>query len=89
MFKYHGGPISFKSGRQPLEAQSTTEAEYIALSLAAREAAALRNLLFEMYLDDGNPTTIYEDNQPAIDLLSKSTGDSRTKHIDLRWHYIR
>jgi hypothetical protein len=33
---------------------------------------------------------IYEDNQPAIDLLGKPPGtDSRTKHMDVRFHYIR
>jgi hypothetical protein len=82
------GPISFKSGRQPLVAQSTTEAEYIAMTLAAREAAALKNLLQELGINQG-PVAIYEDSQPAIDLLKRSAADGKSKHIDLRWHYIR
>lgn len=82
------GPISFKSGRQPLVAQSTTEAEYIAMTLAAREAAALKNLLQELGVQQG-PVAIHEDSQPAIDLLRRSAADGRSKHIDLRWHYIR
>jgi hypothetical protein len=80
--------FSNKSGRQPLVAQSTTEAEYIAMTLAAREAAALKNLLQELGVNQG-PIAIYEDSQPAIDLLKRSAADGKSKHIDLRWHYIR
>jgi len=36
------------------------------------------------------PTVIFEDNQPAINITNKTTvNDSRTKHIDLMWHYVR
>ncbi|PPJ52893.1 hypothetical protein CBER1_11827 [Cercospora berteroae] len=82
------GPVSFKSGRQPLVAQSTTEAEYIAMTLAAREAAALKNLLYELGVQQGS-VAIYEDSQPAIGLLKRSAADGKSKHIDLRLHYIR
>lgn len=58
------------------------------MTIAAREAAYLRNLLLEL----GRPqetVTLNEDNQPAIDLLKRSAADGKSKHIDLRWHYIR
>jgi len=83
------GPVSFKSGLQSIVAQSTTEAEYIAMTLAAKEAAALTRLLNELGIGDTTPVTIYEDSQPAIDLLKRTAADGRTKHIDIRWHYIR
>jgi hypothetical protein len=58
------------------------------MTLAAREAAALKNLLQELGINQG-PVAIYEDSQPAIDLLKRSAADGKSKHIDLRWHYIR
>ena len=35
------------------------------------------------------PTTIFEDNQGAIDLVNNPVHHRRTKHIDVRYHYIR
>ena len=90
LFSFGGGLVFWKSGRQSLVAHSTTESEYIALSVAAREAAALRRLVLEVLQQQHGPIEIYEDNQPAIDLLQKPPGaDSRTKHMDVRFHYIR
>jgi hypothetical protein len=69
---------------------STTEAEYVAMTLAAKEAACLKRLIEEVLLHKHGPVILYEDNQPSIDLLKKPPGtDSRTKHIDLRYHFIR
>jgi hypothetical protein len=90
VFTFGGGPIFWKSGRQSLIAHSTTESEYIALSVAAREAATLRRLISEVLQKQHGTVTLHEDNQPAIDLLRKPPGaDSRTKHMDVRFHYIR
>jgi ribonuclease HI len=57
--------------------------------LAAKEAAALIRLLEELRADNIAPVTIYKDSQLAIDLLKRTAANSRTKHIDIRWHYIR
>ena len=86
-----GGPICWKSGRQPIVALSTTEAEYIAMTFAAKEAAAVKRLLSELrYLGtDHYKITLHEDNLPAIDLLSRTCSDGRTRNIDVRFHYIR
>jgi hypothetical protein len=90
LFTFGGGPIFWKSGRQSLIAHSTTESEYIAMSVAAREAATLRRLISEVLQKQYGAITLHEDNQPAIDLLGKPPGaDSRTKHMDVRFHYIR
>jgi hypothetical protein len=45
LFKFGGRPVFWKSGRQSIIAISTTEAEYVAMSLAARKAATLRRLV--------------------------------------------
>ena len=84
---YYGGPIHFKSGRQSIVAQSTTEAEYVAMTLAAKEAAYLRNKLTELQREPSVITLFFEDDQPAIDLLKRTAADGKSKHMDLRWHY--
>ena len=84
---YYGGPIHFKSGRQSIVAQSTTEAEYVAMTLAAKEAAYLRNKLTELQRELSVITLLFEDDQPAIDLLKRTAADGKSKHMDLRWHY--
>ena len=50
IFKLGTGSVSWRSGKQPIVACSTTEAEYIALSEAVREASWLRSLLKELDL---------------------------------------
>ena len=80
--------MSWTSKRQPVVALSTSEAEYIALSSATQEAVWLRRLLSEL----GAPVssvTMMEDNQGAIALAKNPIAHARTKHIDIRYHYIR
>ncbi|KAI6787438.1 hypothetical protein KC343_g10664 [Hortaea werneckii] len=90
MFKFGRGPIFWKSGRQSLVTLSTTEAEYVAMTQAAKEAVFLKRLTGEILHQKQEPVVIHEDNQPAIDLLKRpSAADSRTKHIDVRYHFIR
>jgi len=90
VFKFGGGPVFWKSGRQSVVATSTTEAEYVAMSLAAREAAALRRLVTEVLQEQHPAIILYEDNKPAIHLLNKPPGaDTKTKHMDVKYHFIR
>jgi transposase InsO family protein len=90
VFKFGGGPVFWKSGRQSVIATSTTEAEYVAMSLAAREAAALRRLVSEVLQEKHPAIILHEDSQPAIYLLNKPPGaDTRTKHMDVKYHFIR
>ena len=91
VFKLCGGPISWKSGRQPIVTLSSTEAEFVSLTVAAKEAAAIGRLLKELspYQGPIEPIQLFEDNQPAIDLTKRPLSDGRTKHIDIRWCYIQ
>ncbi|CAG7822114.1 unnamed protein product, partial [Allacma fusca] len=68
---------------------SSTEAEYIALASAAREAIWLRRFLNELGYHQDQPTTIFVDNQSTIKLAKNPELHSRTKHIDVRYHYTR
>ena len=88
IFQLGGSPISWASKKQTVVALSTTEAEYIALSLATQEAVWLRNLLSDIYLEP-TTTSIFEDNQGTIALSMNPCSHSRTKHIDIKYHFIR
>ena len=68
---------------------STTEAEYVAATHAAKEAAWLRRLIGEIFSPPEEPTTLHGDNKSAIALAHGSQYHARTKHINIRYHYIR
>jgi hypothetical protein len=83
------GPISWQSKKQPTVALSSTEAEYMALSQATKEAMWLRSLLGELGYAQGHPTRLLGDNQGSLALSSNPVQHSRSKHIDIRHHFIR
>ena len=85
-----GSAISWKSTKQPIIAQSSMEAEYIALAETAKEVEWLRKHQAEAFpsLAD-NPTIIYEDNQSAIKLSNNPIHSNRSKHINVRYHKIQ
>ena len=68
---------------------SSTEAEYMALCEAAKLVAWGRQFLQELGFDQILPTIIYEDNQSTIHMVNHGNDKGRTKHIDIRYHYIR
>jgi hypothetical protein len=45
--------------------------------------------LFELGFEQQNATTLFEDNQSTIKLIGKPGNDNKTKHIDLRFNFIR
>ena len=85
----NGCPVSWFSKKQASVALSTTEAEYIAASACLQEVIWLRTLLEDLGFPQTEATRIYEDNQGCIKLAQNSRCDARTKHIDIRHHFIR
>ena len=83
------GTASWSSKKQGIVALSTTEAEYIAATHAAKEIIWLRSFLTEIARPLAHPTTLFCDNQGAIMLTKDSQYHARTKHIDMRFHFIR
>ena len=88
-FFIDGGAVSWSSRKQELVALSTAEAEYIAATHAAKEGIWLRRFIGELYGPIDNPTTLYCDNQAALTLATTDNFHARTKHIDIRYHFIR
>ena len=89
VFLLNGGPVTWSSRRQPIVALSTMESEYIAASDSCREATWLRLLLSELGLHQREPTKLWCDNESAISLARNPESHKRSKHIDVRYHYIR
>ena len=81
--------VSWASKKQSIVALSSTEAEYVALCAAAQETVWLRNLLCDVGLSQTKATCIKEDNQDAICLAKNPKDHTRTKHIDIKYHYTR
>ena len=88
MFVLGGTAISWKSSKQTCVALSTAEAEYVALSAAAQEAMWLQQLASDLLNKNIRETTILEDNQSAICLAKNQQVHGRTKHIDIKYHFI-
>ncbi|KAH9090679.1 hypothetical protein Ae201684P_014473 [Aphanomyces euteiches] len=85
----NGCLISWKSKLQNIVALSTSEAEYISMSYGLQEALWLKSLLEELELSVKLPIIVYEDNQSTIKMAENSALQQRTKHIDVRHHFIR
>jgi len=83
------GAITWRSKKQQVVALSSTEAEYVALSEAAREACWLRSLFKELGYEQNYPTQIHGDNEGALAMAKNPQFHQRAKHIDIKWHSIR
>ena len=88
-FLIDGGAVSWASKRQEIVSLSTTESEYIAATHGGKEAVWLHSLLSQIFGPFKNPTTLFSDNQSAIALTRDHQYHARTKHIDVRYHWIR
>ena len=85
-----GAAISWQSKLQPLVATSTAEAEYIAAFTAGKEGVWLRRVLCEFLPDHSKqPLTLRCDNQAALAMAGNTTDSNRTKHMDVRFHWLR
>lgn len=90
IFLMSEGSISWLSQRQPTVALSTAEAEYIALCSVTQETVWLQKLMEDLIIkSEPKPMIIYEDNQGAIAMAKNPVGHKRTKHIDIKFHFVR
>ncbi|CAI7842137.1 unnamed protein product [Closterium sp. NIES-53] len=83
------GPISWQSSKQELIALSLAETEYIALCSATKEGLYLRKLLEEAKLVQLPSFSLFCDNQSAIRIANKNRFANRTKHIALRYFFVK
>ncbi|KAG8483260.1 hypothetical protein CXB51_022251 [Gossypium anomalum] len=88
VFTIGGCAISWKATLQTTVALSTTEAEYMAITEACKEAIWLKGLFSELN-EDLQISTVFCDSQSAIFLTKDQMFHERTKHIDVRYHFVR
>ncbi|XP_042027180.1 secreted RxLR effector protein 161-like [Salvia splendens] len=88
VFNLYGSAVCWKSFLQNVVALSSTEAEYIALTSAVKEGKWLLGLIAEFGVNQAS-VTIYCDNSGALCLAKNQMFHERSKHIDVRMHFIR
>lgn len=89
VFISNAGAIGWSSKLQKMVALSTTESEYIGLSLAGQHLMWLRTFFEELGHEQKKPTPLNCDNQAAIILTRDPQFRSRTKHIARKYHFVR
>ena len=89
-FQAGGSVLSWKAQKQSTVATSTAEAEYVAAFEATKEAVYLRRLLSELgEIDAAECITLNEDSQACIKIATNPCLAERTKHFDIKWHWLR
>lgn len=81
-------PVAWKSGRLPMVTLSSTEREYIQVTLACQEILYLREVLEALGYKQ-TATAIFKDNQAAIAICNNPCHHTRTRHIQRQYHFIR
>ena len=87
-FIVSGITVSWISKLQSVVALSTMEAEYVATTKASKEMIWLQRFMGELGKEH-DMGALYSDSQNAIHLAKNSAFHSRTKHIQLKYHFIR
>ena len=82
--------VSWSAKKLPVVGLSSAENEYMQLTLAIKEAVWMRRLLGDMGEAQLSPTPIFTDSLSALAMASPhAPHHSRTKHIDVQWHWVR
>jgi transposase InsO family protein len=89
IFYLNSSPVSWTSQKQKVVAMSSCEAEYVAAASAACQGVWLRGLLASLTGVEEEQVTLKVDNQSAIALIKNPVHHERTKHIDIKYHYVR
>ena len=89
VFLISSGAVSWLSKKQPIVTLSTTEAEFVAAAGCASQAVWMRRVLDNLGLAKKECTTIWCDNSSTIKLSKNPVMHGRSKHIDVRFHFLR
>ncbi|KAL1204544.1 Retrovirus-related Pol polyprotein from transposon RE2 [Cardamine amara subsp. amara] len=89
VFTLGSAVFCWQSSKQQTVAQSTAEAEYIAVCAAANQAIWLQRLLSDIGFESQEGTSIYCDNKSAIAIGKNPVQHRRTKHIEIKYHFVR
>jgi hypothetical protein len=88
-FFINDGCVTWQCKKQSTVGTSTTDAEYMALAAGTKELMWLRSLLRELGIPLMGPSIHYQDNTGSIELTKSNRQHERTKHIDIRHHFVK
>ena len=89
MFLMSGEPVSCFSKKRLIVPLFIAEAEYVALSTVTQEGTWIGRLLSDFHVPLEQATIIMDDNQAAICIARNPVMHTRTKHINIHYHYDR
>jgi Reverse transcriptase (RNA-dependent DNA polymerase) len=91
MCQVYGGPVDWKASKQPTVTTSTTEAELLGLSDAARSLQWWKRFIARIQFTPDHPISIRCDNQQTVDLLTSEQAkiDTKLRHVDIHGHWLR
>lgn len=89
VFIMSSGAISWSSKKQQIVTLSTTEAEFISAATCSCQVIWLRRLLEMLQCQQQGPTKVFCDNVSAIKISKNHVLHGRSKHIDVRYHFLR
>lgn len=89
IFMLSSGAVSCSSKKQPIVSLSTTEAEFVAVAVCPCQAVWINRILKQLGHSDGGCTYVRYDNSSIIKLSENLVMHRRSKHIDVRYHFLR
>ena len=89
IFILSGGVVSWSSKKQPIVTLSTTEAEFVAAAACACQTVWMRRILEKLNYEQKGYTILMCDNSSIIKLSRNPIMHGRSKHIDMRFHFLR
>jgi len=88
LFTLGSAAITWSSKKQSTTALSSSEAEYVAAASSTCQVLWLRKLLADLHQEQKGATKIFCDNLSAIAMAKNPVCHGRSKHIDIRHHFI-
>lgn len=83
-----GGALTWSSRKQPIVTLSTTESEFVAAADCTKEVLYLKHLIEEIVSESKLRTVLHIDNQSAIKIIKNGVFNKRSKHIEVRYHFL-
>lgn len=85
----YGNPVTWFSRKQSCVSLSSTEAEYIAAAATASELLSIKGIVEDLDANFTENSVLLVDNQGAIELTKSYENSKRSKHIDIRYHFLK
>ena len=89
MFLLSSGAVTWSSKKQPIVTLPTTEVEFVTAAVCACQAIWMKRVLREFEYNNETCTLIRYDNSSTIKLSKNPVMHGRSKHIDVRYHFLR